>query len=89
MEENMEIDNSENIIAEKENELVSYDYTDRYYERILSDMENIKVNQETIIKNQDDIISKHSTSNLFSGATLFMICLFFVYYLVRNMIIVK
>lgn len=85
----------ENEIVEEnveQNEGVSamaYDYYDSYYESVLSNMETIKTNQETIIKNQEDIISQNTTRNLFSGATLFMICLFFIYYVIRKMIILK
>lgn len=79
----------ENIEQNEDVSSIAYDYYDRYYESVLSNMETIKTNQETIIKNQDDIIFQNTTRNLFLGATVFMICLFFIYYVIRKMIIVK
>lgn len=89
--ENEVIEENEEQIENTEEQQIEAqaDYYDRYYENVLSNMTSIKINQETIIKNQERIIDQNKTSNLFSGATVFMICLFFIYYVLRKMIIVK
>ena len=86
-EENEVIDLNLEENQEQQDEVQAYDYYDRYYESVLSNMETIKINQETIIRNQDTIIEQNKTSNLFSGSILFVICLIFIYYVLRKMIV--
>lgn len=62
---------------------------DYYDDRILSNMNIIINNQQIIIDNQESIISQNKTSNLFSGSILFIVCVFLIYYFIRNMIIIR
>lgn len=80
----------ENEIINKNDDIQPlYDYYDRYYENVLSTLNTINDNQKTIIVKQENIISESKTSNNFLGCCLFMICLFFIYYVLRKMILVK
>ncbi len=79
-------ENQEQNEEQQQEQVQAYDYYDRYYEQVLSNMTTIKTNQETIIRNQDEIIEQNKTRNLFSGSILFMICLIFIYYVLRKMI---
>lgn len=80
----IEIENDEQI-----DDIQSNDYYDYYYEKFLINMDNIITNQNTIMNNQETVISQNETNNLFICSVLFVFCIFIIYYLVRNMIIIK
>ena len=85
---------TENLIEEENDEqlienIQANDYYDSYYEKVLKNMDNIITGQNTVILNQETIISQYKTNNLFISSILFVFCVFLIYYLVRNMIIVR
>lgn len=68
---------------------VQLDYYDRYYEQMLEKSDNIIANQETIINNQYESIEQNSNILNSLNVVTFLLGIFLIYYLLRNMIIVK
>lgn len=65
------------------------DYYDRYYEDVLNHLEDLETYQETIIDNQETMITKFNTFDIFLSTIIFLITFIFVYNFLRNMIITK
>ena len=68
---------------------VQLDYYDRYYEQMLEKSDNIIAHQETIINNQYESIEQNSNILNSLNVVTFLLGIFLIYYLLRNMIIVK
>lgn len=64
---------------------LSYDYYDRYYESVLNKLDTIIVDDDTSIKNQEQIISKLDTVTLTFNTILFVILLWFLIDVIRHM----
>ncbi len=64
---------------------LAYDYYDRYYENVLNKLDTIVVNEDTSIKNQEQIISKLDTATLTFNTILFVILLWFLIDIIRHM----
>ena len=64
---------------------LAYDYYDRYYENVLNKLDIIVVNEDTSIKNQEQIISKLDTVTLTFNTILFVILLWFLIDVIRHM----
>lgn len=76
-------------LIESDNLAVTLDYYDRYYEDVLNHLENIETYQETLIDNQEIMITKFDTFDTYFGVVIFFIALIFIYNFIRNMITVK
>ena len=64
---------------------LAYDYYDRYYENVFNKLDTIVVNEDTSIKNQEQIISKLDTVTLTFNTILFVILLWFLIDVIRHM----
>lgn len=64
---------------------LAYDYYDRYYENVLNKLDTIVVNEDTSIKNQEQIISKLDTINLTFNTLLFTVLLWLLVDVIRHM----
>lgn len=78
-----------NDLLSSDNIAMQLDYYDRYYEDVLNHLENIETYQETIIDNQEIMITKFNTFDTYFGVVIFFIALIFIYNFIRNMITVK
>ena len=76
-------------LMESDNLAVTLDYYDRYYDDVLNHLENIETYTETIIDNQETMITKFNIFDTFLSVIIFFIALTFVYNFIRNMITVK
>lgn len=64
---------------------LAYDYYDRYYENVLNKLDTIVVNEDTLIKNQEQIISKLDIINLTFNTLLFTVLLWLLVDVIRHM----
>lgn len=62
---------------------------DAYHDNVIFFMEKITTNQNTIIENQEKVIEQNDKVIVGIHVIIFFIGLFFIYNLLRNMIIVK
>lgn len=67
----------------------TFAYYDSYYEQMLDKTDNIIAHQETIINNQYEEIEKQEQILNISSGIIFIFAIVLIYYLLRNMIIVK
>lgn len=91
--------NNNNIVSEEQDSTtnlltedsisVTLDYYDRYYDDVLSHLDNLETYQETIIDNQEIIITRCNDFGTFLGLIIIFIAFIFIYNFLRNMIIVK
>ncbi len=84
----MENEILENKVIENEEQNVSLqaDYYDYYYDRVLSNLNTISVNSNTIIQKQDITIERLDNCITFFSCTLFLLCLGFVLNVMRKML---
>lgn len=78
-----------NALFSDDNIALAYDYYDQYYEKMLTNSNTIIANQETIINNQYDIGKQNDTVITGINVIIFLVVLYVIYQLLRNMIIVK
>ena len=67
----------------------TFAYYDSYYDQMLDKTDNIIAHQETIINNQYEEIEQHEQMLTISSGMIFIFAVVLIYYLLRNMIIVK
>lgn len=89
IEENTENNDNAETEENQDEEVRAYDYYDIYYNKMLDNTNTIIDKQATIITNQENQINELKEINKFSFALVFVVCLIFIYNLLRNMIIVK
>lgn len=85
----IDLNNTTDELLASDDIALALDYNDRYYENVLSYLENIELHQETIIDNQEDIITKCVIFDKFFSVLIFLIVFIFIYNYIRNMITVK
>lgn len=89
IEENTENNDNAETEENQHEEVRAYDYYDIYYNKMLDNTNSIINKQETIITNQENQINKLKELNEYSYVLIFVVCLIFIYNVLRNMIIVK
>ena len=67
----------------------TFAYYDSYYEQMLDKTDNVIENQELIIDNQVEQIELSNTIYSYCSVLIFLVSVFLIYYLLRNMINVK
>ncbi len=89
IEENTENNDNAETEENQHEEVRAYDYYDIYYNKMLDNTNSIINKQETIITNQENQIKELKELNKYSYVLIFVVCLIFIYNVLRNMIIVK
>ena len=65
---------------------IAFDYTDRYYENVLSSLNTITTNQDTILENQSTLIEQNNNLNTLTSCILFVLAIVFIYDFVKKIL---
>lgn len=78
------IENSEN--DEQTSDMLAYDYYDNYYNHVMTSLDNIQTQQNTIIDNQQIIIACNQGHNTSFSVISFFLGLIFVFIFIKSII---